>query len=230
MDYRIAVCDDDDAQREYIKNLVTTWAAQADVSASVTVFHSAQAVMFAGCEQFDIFLLDIEMPVVNGMELAKTIRRENESAVIVFITGYSDYIAQGYDVSALHYLVKPVDKQKLFAVLDKARRVLGKQEACLLLEMAGETYRLPLREIRYIEVSGNYATVHAKEDITVKKTLSELQAQLDDRFARMGRSFVVNLSYVRRVTKTEVLLSSDERVPLSRSMYEPLNRTIIERM
>ncbi len=230
MEYRIAVCDDDAAQSDYIKNLVTTWATQADVQAGVSVFHSAQAVLFDGCADYDIFLLDIEMPNMSGMELAKTIRDKNDTAVIVFITGYADYIAQGYDVSALHYLMKPVDKQKLFAVLDKARGVLGKQETCLVIETAGQTHRVPLREIRYIEVSGNYATVHAKEDITVKKTLSDLQTQLDERFVKTGRSFVVNLSYVRRTTKTDVYLSTDERVPLSRGMYESVNRAIIERM
>jgi len=230
MAYRVAICDDDVTQSEYIKNLVTTWALQADVTASLSVFSSAQALLFDGCEAYDIFLLDIEMPGISGIELAKTIRAQNETAVIVFITGYSDYIAEGYDVSALHYLMKPVDKQKLFSVLDKACAVLGKRETCLLLEVAGVTYRLPLREIRYIEVSGNYATVHAKETVTVKKTLSELEHQLDDRFARTGRSFLVNLSYIRRVTKTEVLLSDDERVPLSRGCYESVNRAIIERL
>ena len=230
MAYRIAVCDDDVTQGEYVKNLVTTWAASVSVTALVTVFHSAEAVCFAGCTEQDIFLLDIDMPGQNGMELAKIIRREHPNAVIVFVTGYSVYIAEGYDVSALHYLMKPVNKQKLFAVLDKAVDVIGKQETVLLLEAAGETHRLPLNEIRFIEVRGNYVTVHASEDITVKKTLSELETQLDERFARTGRSFVVNLTFIRKVTKTDVLLASNERVPLSRGMYESVNRAIIERM
>lgn len=230
MEWRMAVCDDDAAVGEYIKNLVLTWANSAQVTVDISVFHSAQALLFEGCRAFDVFLLDIEMPGQNGMELAKTIRAEHETAVIVFITGYADYIAQGYDVSALHYLMKPIDKQKLFSVLQKARDVLGRQEQCLVLEGAGEIHRIPLRDIRFLEVSGNYVTVHAKEDVKIKKPLSELQAQLDERFVRTGRSFAVNVAYVRRVTKTEVVLSSGETVPLSRGMYEPLNRAIIERL
>jgi len=230
VEWRIAVCDDDAAQSEYIKNLVLTWAAQAEISVRVSVYHSAQALLFDGCDRFDGFLLDIEMPGQNGMELAKAIRAEHETAVIVFITGYSDYIAQGYDVSALHYLMKPVDKQKLFSVLDKAYRKTGAEEQCLLLETASQTHRVPLREIRYLEVRGNYVTVHANEEIKVKKTLSELQTQLDERFAKTGRSFVVNLSYVRRVTRSEVVLTDSRSVPLSRGMYESLNRAIIERL
>jgi len=68
------------------------------------------------------------------------------------------------------------------------------------------------------------------EEIKVKKTLSELQTQLDERFAKTGRSFVVNLSYVRRVTRSEVVLTDSRSVPLSRGMYESLNRAIIERL
>ncbi len=230
MAWRIAVCDDDAAVGEYIKNLVLTWASGAQVSVDVSVFRSAQALLFEGCNAFDVFLLDIEMPGQNGMELAKIIRAAHETAVIVFITGYADYIAQGYDVSALHYLMKPIDKQKLFAVLQKARDVHGRQEHCLVLESAGEIHRIPLRDIRYLEVRGNYVTVHAKQDIKIKKPLSELQAQLDERFVRTGRSFVVNVACVRRVTKTEVVLADEEKVPLSRGMYEPLNRAIIERL
>ncbi len=230
MAYRIAVCDDDEAQSEYIKNLVTAWASQAGVDVRIDVYHSANAVLFDGTSAHDMFLLDVEMPRVSGIELAKTIREQNTTAIIVFITGYADYIAEGYDVSALHYLIKPVDKPKLFAVLDKACTLLGKRETYVLLETAGETHRLPLHEIRFIEVSGNYVTVHASTDVTVKKTLSELNSKLDERFFKTGRSFVVNLNYIRRVTKTEVMLSTGETVPLSRGMYDALNRAIIERL
>ncbi|MBQ3069350.1 MAG: response regulator transcription factor [Clostridia bacterium] len=230
MEYRIAVCDDDAAQGEYLKNLVSTYMAQREHTAQISVFRSAQAVLFEGCEQFDVFLLDIEMPGISGMELAQTVRRRHPTAVIVFVTGYSEYIAQGYDVSALHYLMKPVDKDKLFSVLDKACGLLGKRDRFLHLETAGESYYLPLSEIRYLEVHGNYVTVHASADVTAKKTLSDLESQLDERFARTGRSFVVNLTYVRRVTRTEVILTGGETVPLSRGMYETVNRAIIERM
>lgn len=75
---------------------------------------------YAEDKSFDLLLLDVEMPGTDGVTLAKTVRQENEAVQIVFITGYSDYIAEGYDVAALHYLVKPVSREKLFAVLDRA--------------------------------------------------------------------------------------------------------------
>lgn len=229
MRYKFAICDDDRAQSEYIRSMVSSWAAQTNTAVAMTTFASAEALLFDEPHDYAVFLLDIELPGMSGIELAKTIRERNSAAAIVFITGYADYIAEGYDVAALHYLMKPLDRDKLFAVLDKALVALDRHEACLVLETGGETYRAPLREIRYIEVYGNYVTVHGCEDIKIKKTLGELQEMLDDRFVKTGRSFLVNVGYIRKITKTEVLLSNGETVPLSRGMYEAVNRAVIEK-
>lgn len=229
MKYSIAIVDDEQTQSEYVKNTVLSWGMERNFEISTSLFGSAESFLCGSCEQ-DILLLDIEMPGMTGIELAKKIRRYNETVPIVFITGYSDYIAEGYDVSALHYLLKPIDKAKLYSVLDKAVKQIGRNEKMLNLEIAGETFFVPLHDIRYIEVSGNYITVHAKKDFKVKKTLAEFSALLDERFTRTGRSFIVNLGYVRRITKTDVYLSSGETVPLSRGMYDAVNRAVIDKV
>lgn len=229
MRYNIAIVDDDKTQSEYIKNIVSVWASESNIAVAISVFGSAEAFLFDEANQ-NILLLDIEMPGMGGIELAKRIREHNETAPIVFITGYSDYIAEGYDVSALHYLLKPIDKAKLYSVLDKAIKQIGRNEKILNLDVSGERFLVPLHEIKYIEVSGNYVTVHAKQDFKVKKTLGELETLLDERFTRTGRSFIVNLGFVRRITKTDVFLSSGESVPLSRGMYDSVNRAIIDKV
>ena len=230
MSYRIAICDDEPFQSNYLKSLVMAWSEEKELDCSVKTFSSAESLLFHGCEEFDILLLDIEMAGMNGVELAKRVRERDETSVIIFVTGYSEYIAEGYDVQALNFLVKPIDRMKLFSVLDKAAKLLSKNEKVLSLEQKGETFIVPLREIRFLEVSGNYVSVYAKSVFTVKKTLADLERQLDDRFVRTGRSFIVNLMYIRRITKTDVFLSTDESVPLSRGMYEAINRALIERM
>lgn len=160
--------------------------------------------------------------------MARTIRSENETVQIIFITGYSDYIAEGYDVAALHYLLKPVNQEKLFSVLDRACEKIRQNERCLNLEIGGEMVRIPFYEIRYLDVYHNYVTIHAKGEYTVKRSLSEFEKELDQRFARVGRGMIVNLKCIRRVTKTEVHLSDGTVLPLPRGAYEPLNRAIIQ--
>ncbi len=227
---RVAICDDSVKDAEFVRSILTDWAGQREIEVLPEVFPSAESFLFRHVEDksWDILLLDIEMGHMDGVTMAKKVRRDNETVQIVFITGYSDYIAEGYEVAALHYLMKPVGRDKLFAVLDRALERHKQNERCLNLEVGGEMVRLPFYEIRYLEVHQNYVTVHGKRDYTVKRTLGEFEKELDSRFARVGRSMILNLKYIQRVTKTEVRLSDGTVLPLPRGAYEPLNRAIIQ--
>lgn len=99
------------------------------------MFSSAEASIFHYVEnkEYDVLLLDIEMGNMDGVTLARQIRKSNKNVQIVFITGYSDYIAEGYDVEALHYLMKPLKDEKLFDVLDRAVNKLVQNEKHLVL-------------------------------------------------------------------------------------------------
>ena len=229
MAYRIAVCDDSAADREYTASLVRAWAAETDHQVSISLFSSGENFLFRAEDEgsFDILLLDIEMGTLDGVTLAKRLRQKSETLQIVFITGYSDYIAEGYEVSALHYLMKPVKKEKLFSVLSRAAEKLHRDEKALHLEAGGQLVRIPVYAIRYADVQGNYVTVHANRDFTAKMTLSDLEKGLDDRFYRVGRSAIVNLTKISRVTKTEILLQDGATVPLPRGAYDGVNRAII---
>lgn len=231
MNCTVAICDDAAADRDYLQTLVKRWAADRGHRVELTLYPSAESFLFRYAEDKDvqILLLDIEMGPMDGVSLARALRKENDAVQIVFITGYSDYIADGYEVEALHYLMKPVKEEKLFAVLDRAVEKLHSNQRTLLLELPGEVVRLPVYQIRSAEVQGNYVTIHAKTDCTVKMTLSELEAQLDDNFFRLGRSALVNLGCVARVSKTAVTLNDGTVLPLPRGAYERINRAIIQR-
>lgn len=229
MKYKIALCDDSDADREYVLGMVNRWAAQADCAVQTDCFSSAESFLFHYSEEqdYDILLLDIEMGEMDGVRMAKQLRRENDAVQIIFITDYSDYISEGYEVAALHYLMKPVREEKLHTVLDRAAEKLAKNEKALYLKAGGEMVRVPIYKIRYVDVQGNYATLHAQTDVTVKKTLGELEKQLDERFYRVGRSLLVNVACISRVTKTEIRLNDGSVLPLPRGAYEGVNRAII---
>ena len=230
MAYRVAVVDDNITDAEFVKGILNGWAQLRQVAVQAMVFPSAESFLFRYAEdkEWDILLLDIEMGAMDGVTMAKRVRQDNEAVQIVFITGYSDYIAEGYEVAALHYLMKPVNWEKLLTVLDRALEKRKQEERCLNLEAYGEMVRLPFYEIRYLDVHQNYVTVHAKADYTVKRTLGDFEKELDDRFCRVGRGMILNLKYIQRVTKTEVRLSDGTVLPLPRGAYEPLNRAIIQ--
>lgn len=232
MNYKIAVCDDSDTDRKYVQALVEQWADSAGHTVNISDFPSAESFLFqyADSSDFDILLLDIEMGEMDGVTMAKELRRSNDAVQIVFITGYSDYISEGYEVSALHYLMKPVSANKLFAVLDRAAEKLRKNERMLTLDVSGETVRVPISKIRYAQVHGNYVTVYAKEEYVIKMTLGELFGKLDENFYRVGRSAIVNLGFISRVTKADIALNDGSVIQLPRGAYDGVNRAIIERM
>lgn len=229
MKYKIAICDDSDADRQYVLNMVNTWAAQTGHAVHTDTFSSAENFLFHYSEEndYDILLLDIEMEAMDGVTMAKQLRESNDTVQIVFITGYADYISEGYEVAALHYLMKPVKEEKLCSVLDRATEKLARNEKVLNLGSGGEMVRVPVYQIRYADVFGNYVTIHALFDVTVKMTLGELERQLDERFYRAGRSCVVNLTQISRVTRTEIKLSDGTAIPLPRGAYDGINRAII---
>lgn len=232
MKYKIAICDDSAEDIQYLTSFVQGWADRNRQQVQIETFPSAEAFLFqyAEVKDYDILLLDIEMEKMDGVTMAKAVRKENDTVQIVFVTGYSDYIAEGYEVSALHYLMKPVHQEKLSEVLNRAAEKLKRNERVLTMELSGEIVRIPFYEIRYLDVHQNYVTVHAKQDYTVKKTLGEFEKELDDRFFRAGRSVILNLTCIQRVTKTDVYLSDGSQILLPRGQYEPLNRAIISRM
>ena len=229
MKYKVAICDDSDVDRRYIMDMVRSWASAAGHEVQIDGFPSAESFLFryAGESDYDILLLDIEMGAMDGVTMAKELRKSNDTVQIIFITGYSDYISEGYEVAALHYLMKPVNEEKLCLVLDRAAEKLAKNERILNFEVSGEMVRVPIYQIRYADVLGNYVTVHAQTDVTVKMTLGELEKQLDERFYRVGRSALVNLTQISRVTRAEIRLNDGTAIPLPRGAYEGVNRAII---
>ena len=230
MIYQIAICDDEPTICNLLNKIVKKWAKINYKKIKVQTFSSAESFLFTyeGDKNFHILLLDIEMPGMNGVDLAEKIRDKNKSIQIIFITGYMDYISQGYDVEALHYLLKPIDEDKLFEVLNKACERIAFSEKVLYIESAGEMIQIPTGSIIYAEVDKNYITIHTLEGKHRKKqTLTELENELDDGFFRAGRSFLVNLMHIKRTNKTEVQLKNGQLIPLSRGRYEAINEAII---
>ena len=230
MAYRVAIVDDSNIDAEYVQSILSAWAQNRQTGTQVQRFVSAENFLFhyADDKAWDILLLDIEMGDMDGVSLAKRIRQENELVQIVFITGFPDFMAEGYEVSALHYLMKPVAKEKLFAVLDKAAANLGKNEKQLAISFDRQTVLVPLSKITYIEAQKQYVIVYTdKQEYRMKASLADTEKELDEYFFKCQRSFIVNLRHVLRIGSDSVVLKNDAEVPISRGMAQKIGKEII---
>ena len=226
----IAVCDDNETDLQYITGMVNDWAMQRRIPVSIRTFPSAESFLFHYSENkdYDILLLDVEMGKLNGIDLAKQIRTQNNCVQIVFITGYPDYIAEGYEVSALHYLMKPVKPEKLVEVLSRAEDISRKERSFLLVSSERETIRLFFDEIYYAESQGHYMLINTQQtQYRVRMTVAGLLEKLDEGFYRCSRSFVVNFRHICRITKNEVFLENLVSLPLGRGQYDEINKAMM---
>lgn len=236
MPYKIAICDDERADLKFISGLVLQWAHARGYVVQADTYQSAESFLFCyGSEKiYDILLLDIEMGGLSGVELARQIREDSDSLQIIFITGHPDYVNLGYDVDALHYLIKPVDADKLFGVLDKAIKRLQVTRTSVVLPVSDGIKRLDTDAITYAEASAHYTQAHTRNSEVYKLNIpiGELEALLcgtgKGAFLRCHRSFIVGLGAVSKITKQYIILDDGTQIPLSRRLYDTANKAFIK--
>lgn len=226
---RLAVCDDEKIQRDYIITLLDEWSKNNNIGLQISEFADTEKFWLAHSEQpFDGALLDIEMPGQNGMDFARSLREQNDKLPIIFITGFAEFMAQGYEVDAIHYLLKPVDKNKLFECLNKMRSL--EKSKILIFESSQGLLRIPEKDIVYLEAFGHNTTLHCVNGVyELNFGISKLEKQVDKNvFIRCHRSYLVNLNHVYQTDRENVVLDSGEKLPLSRRMYDGFNRALLK--
>jgi len=230
MKLKIAICDDEQNQIEYITSLVSSWSVSAGHSTEIRTFASAEAFLFEYEEDkaYDILLLDVEMKDISGIELAKRIRKDNNRAEIIFITSHFEFVGEGYEVDALHYLIKPISADKLSQVLTKAAEKLSVEPPSVVITCDGETVKLYEENILYAEAFLHYIVIHTKtKEYKIKESISAFEERLTGGFYRIHRSYLVSLKHITKISRTSVNIGSTE-LPLSRGKYDDINRAFIE--
>jgi len=231
MIYRVAICDDEQAQIQYISSVLSKWGRLCGNACEVHEFPSAEAFLFAYGEDkaYDILLLDVKMRDMSGIELARRIRQEGCRAEIIFLTSYFEFAAEGYEVDALHYLVKPVPERKLLEVLAKAAERLAEEPPYVVITCEGETVKLYEADILYVESFLHYISIHTRErEYKIKESISAFADRLGENFFRIHRSYLVSLKYIIRISRTLVTLEGGVELPLARGKYDKINRAFIE--
>jgi DNA-binding LytR/AlgR family response regulator len=227
----IAICDDERAEIEYLTVLVRKWAAESGSVIHLSDYESAEGFLFdyEDNKEIDILLLDIQMKGMDGVKLARQLRRVNDTIQIIFITGYSDFIADGYDVSALHYLMKPVKEEKFLEVLERAAFRLQKVSRMIRFPKMGGDIKISADDIMYAEVFSHtvilYLTKEGKEEFHMR--ISDMEKLLGEGFFQCHRSYIVSMQYVKRVTKAAMILNDNREIPLSRNLYDAANQAFI---
>ncbi len=228
---RIAVCEDQQEEAAWLAKTVKKWAAGRALPVSVEVFENAEQFWFAyepGLS-FDVLFLDIQMPGESGITLAQKLRQRRDSTPLIFVTGIDDYMSEGYDVQAVHYLLKPVKEEKLTECLDRVYQGMNQAEPCVLMDTEPGTVRLLQKDILKVEIFAHrcvYTTL--QKEYAVYGSLKEARDALEPAwFVHSHRSILVNLCHVEAIMHDRVLLTGGREALVSRRLYAELNQAFI---
>jgi len=222
--YKIAIVEDDPVYVKQLKEFLHKYETENGEKFSVSEYSDGDFFVEKYKPEFDVILMDIEMPLLDGMSAAEEVRKVDEEVNIIFITNMPQYAINGYRVGALDYILKPVNYYPFSVSLQKAlKKKKKKDEKYIVVGIKGGKKKMPISQIKYIEVMDHDLTVHTKDDnIACKGTLRELEEELKDySFFQCAKGFLINLAFVDSVIGHEVIIG-DERINISRSRYKDL--------
>lgn len=218
----IVVCDDDEKIRKHLAGMIRSFTDKYENPVQILEFADGKELLAAEMQP-DIVIMDIGMGGMNGMETAAKLR-EISDPILIFVTALKDYVFDAFDVGAFHYLLKPVDENKFYEVLERA---LGEIEARGNKKQAGFTVKtlegfrtVKCNDIYYAENIARKIVLHTREgDISYYEKMEHLEKQLGNGFFRCHRGYLVSLDKVKQYDSREIELINGDIILLSRQKY-----------
>lgn len=221
---QIAICDDSRADVEILEKVLNQFQ---QYPITYDVFFSAEELLHYHKKQeetYHLYFFDIEMPDKNGLELAKEIRKYDQKALFIFLTGYTEYVMDVFEVTTFYYLSKPITIEKLEPVLVKAIKYLDLVRQDFLFKFRKDQFRINFEEILYFEKRGRRAYIHTIKDVfETNMTIEAIWKQLDEKmFCHIHVSYIINLQHIQGIRGDEVYLDQGEHFFIARTHKQEL--------
>ncbi|MCI8465337.1 MAG: response regulator transcription factor [Lachnospiraceae bacterium] len=215
---RIAICDDEAVMCEKLNRTVSSILESWKEKYSV-VCHTGAVGLLYGPMDYDLLFLDIRMPGPDGMRTAERLRERGFKGEFIFVTAFSEYMSEAFEVEAADYLCKPVDKERLERALRRVlKRLRASREESFCIRTANWYRMIPFGEIYYCEVINRKVFVHTKSGvIDYYGKLREAEQQAFPHLLRCHRSYLVNPACLREYNGGELLLENGEQIPVSKN-------------
>ncbi len=210
--FSIAIVDDDSNDIRALKEMLERYFKESGEDYCLAEFHDGSQLMLDYSPKYDIVFLDIDMKELNGMAAAKRIRMTDESTAIIFVTRMAKYAIKGYEVSALDFIVKPLDYYSFALKIKRALNyVAANRKKLIELKVGPDIQYVDENDIKYVETLSHYLIYHTvKGDFKLLGSLKSAAEQLSaESFVLCNRCYLVNLRYVSEVSDNAVRVDSD---------------------
>lgn len=231
----IAVCDDNQMFLDHAVTMINTWKKDNDLEAELHVFDNGDDLLAkASVQHMDIIILDIIMPLLNGIEAAKELRKVDTASKIIFLTTSPEFALESYSVKAQNYLLKPVDYHRLKTTLDECLYLINVEPPSIIIRSSMGYQKLFLHHIEFAEAQ-NKKVLFNRKDGTCMEALDPLYAfekSLSEGvgFFKCHRSYIVNLSNIDNFNAKEITMKSGKRVPVARGLSKALQEVYFDTM
>ncbi|MDY5577435.1 MAG: LytTR family DNA-binding domain-containing protein [Lachnospiraceae bacterium] len=218
---RISVCDDNTSFLENAVSIIKKWSEQSGIAVEIFSFDNGDDLITKNevC-RMDIIFLDIIMPLLNGMETAKEIRKADTAVNIIFLTSSPEFALESYEVKARGYLLKPVSYDKWKELLDDCSHGFDVEPKNLVLKTEFGYQKLYYRDIEYIEAQNKVILFYMRNGKIIKtaETLRSFESKLNNSegFFKCHRSYLVYIPNVENFNLTEITTKSGCRIPIAR--------------
>lgn len=219
----IAICDDTKEDVEIISTYISKKVTTSNIAFKINIFSDGEDYIdqVNSCrETYDIVFLDIYMKFSNGIEIARKIREFDKECKIIFITSSKEHAIDSYDVRALHYILKPINEEKLGLAIEMAIEGLNNENKQIVIKNKKGSYRIILKDILYAESNARVVNTYLKsgEVISFYSKLKDFIENIhDDRFLKCHKSFVVNMDYILKIENNFIYMSGNIKIPISTS-------------
>lgn len=232
---KIAVCDDEIHFIEAVCSLLEEWAKEQGIKLKLYRFTNGDDLIDSHqTECMDLIVLDVLMPLLNGIDTARELRNMDQTVPIVFLTSSREFAVDSYEVKALNYLIKPIDRANLFLTLDDFWRNYNAAKVCFTARTADGFSRIVISDVDYLEAQNKQVLLHLSNGriIAIRELFSKCVKIFspENGFFCCHRSYIVNLSNVERFTKTEVTTVYNAFIPISRNSYTAFKETYFNHM
>lgn len=229
---RIAVCDDKPAFLWQIKTVIEGQKIGSE-HLQIETFENADSLITAHASNpFHIILLDVIMPLLNGIEAAKEIRQQDKSVKIVFLTSSSEFAVDSYTVKANDYLLKPLNTDRLFHCLTELAEDIRKEAKRIIVKGQNAVHWVEINSIEYIEAQNKRVLLTLCDGRTIAATeplyTYEEKLLLADGFFKCNRSYIVNIYQIDTYTLKEIKMRSGYRIPISRNRHKEFEAAYFE--
>lgn len=224
----IAICDDELAILGELGKKITNYMIKMQIDYTLTKYVRGEQLLYCN-QDYDIVLLDIKMNGINGIETAKKLRIQGKDCYLIFITALKEYVFDAFEVSAVNYLVKPIKNEKLYTTLDKIiSRITAESDKFLTISNGQEFKRIKLNDIMYCEASNHNIFVYTINGIeNYKCKIEHLETELNEKFFRCHRSYLLNFKYVQSYKDGFALLSSGEKIPVAKRRQQEFIKALL---